>query len=153
MTLRSDGAETTALQMCAIAFELVMHIDSAVGRERHLKVQVVIGGEVYEVEVEDTEDGSRQPIVEGIQSVVLPGPGSAAQVDADGRIYRSPVAGLVVTVNVEAGQVVQSNDVLLVLEAMKMETRMVAAIAGKVKSIHVAKGEAVKINQVLLELE
>ena len=37
--------------------------------------------------------------------------------------------------------------------AMKMETRMVAAIAGKVKSIHVAKGEAVKINQVLLELE
>jgi methylmalonyl-CoA carboxyltransferase small subunit len=124
-----------------------------VGQGERLKVQVVINGEPYEVEVEDTEDGPGQPEPERIQSVVLPGQGSAAQVDADGRIYRSPVAGLVVAVNVEAGEAVQKNDVLLVLEAMKMETRLVAAIVGRVKTIHVAKGEAVKVNQVLLELE
>jgi biotin carboxyl carrier protein len=119
-----------------------------------LKVQVVIGGEVYEVEIEDTGDDSAQPAAtEGIQSVVLPVPGSGPQAGDDARIYRSPVAGLVTRVNVETGQGVQVNDVLLVLEAMKMETSIVATTAGKVKRIHVAPGEAVKIGQVLLEFE
>lgn len=118
-----------------------------------MKVQVLINGEVYEVEVEVAGDDSTPPAAEGIQSVVLPGPGAAELMGADEKIYRSPVAGLVVTVNVQPGMQVQKNDVLLVLEAMKMETRMVAATAGKVKCVHVAKGEAVKINQVLLEVE
>lgn len=116
-------------------------------------VQVVINGDRYEVEVEDGEAGSGQRAEDRIQSLVLPRPGCAPPMDAEGRIYRSPVAGLVVAVNVVIGQTVQSNDLLLLLEAMKMETRVVAATAGKVKSIHAAKGEAVKLNQVLLELE
>ena len=45
------------------------------------------------------------------------------------------------------------NAVLLVLEAMKMETSIVAAADGKVKSVRVAQGEAVKVNQILLEFE
>ena len=119
-----------------------------------MKVRVVIGGEVYEVEVEDTGDDSAQPAAsEGIQSVVLPGPGLGPLASDDARIYLSPVAGLVVKVNVKPGQQVQKNDVLLVLEAMKMETSIPATTAGKAKKVHVAPGEAVKINQVLLEFE
>jgi methylmalonyl-CoA carboxyltransferase 1.3S subunit len=118
-----------------------------------LKLQVVIGGETYEVDVEDAEDASQPAATEGIQSIVLPGPGSGPQAGADAKIYRSPVAGLVVRVNVESGQEVQVNDVLLVLEAMKMETSIIATAAGKLKYIHVAQGTAVKINQDLLEFE
>ena len=118
-----------------------------------MKVHVVISGEVYEVEVEDTGDDSSQPAAaEGIQSVVLPAPGSAQLESGDG-IYLSPVAGLVARINVKIGQEMQKNDVLLVLEAMKMETSVVAITAGKLKRIHVAKGHAVKINQILLEFE
>jgi methylmalonyl-CoA carboxyltransferase small subunit len=84
---------------------------------------------------------------------VLPAPGSGPLAGADARVYRSPVAGLVVRVNVGTGQAVHVNDVLLVLEAMKMETSVAATTAGKLKCVHVAQGEAVKINQVLLEFE
>lgn len=119
-----------------------------------MKVQVVIGGQAYEVEVEDTDDDSAQPAAtEGVQSVVLPGPGSGPQPGDDARIYRSPVAGLVVRVNVESGRDVQAKDVLMVLEAMKMETSIVAATSGKLKGVYVKQGEAVKLNQVLLEFE
>lgn len=117
-----------------------------------MKVRVVIGGEAYEVEIEDTGDDSAQPdATEGLQSLVLPQPGSAVQ--TDDRVYVSPVAGLVTRVNVKTGDEVQGNAVLLVLEAMKMETSIVAAADGKVKSVNVAQGDAVKINQILLEFE
>lgn len=119
-----------------------------------MKVQVVIGGEVYDVEVEGTGDDSAQPAAtEGIQSVVLPGPGTGPLPGSSAKIYCSPVAGLVARVNVEVGQEVQASDGLLVLEAMKMETNIVAAAAGKLKCVYVARGEAVKINQLLLEFE
>jgi methylmalonyl-CoA carboxyltransferase small subunit len=117
-----------------------------------LKVQVVIGGEVYEVEIEDAGDAQRAA-TEGIQSIVLPGPGAGPVASSDAKIYLSPVAGLVARVNVQTGQEVQVKDVLLVLEAMKMETSIAAITAGKVKRVHVTKGDAVKINQVLLEFE
>lgn len=117
-------------------------------------MRVVIGGEVYEVEIEDTGDDSALPAAtEGIQSLVLPGPGAGPVASSDARIYLSPVAGLVARVNVQTGQEVQVKDVLLVLEAMKMETSIAAITAGKVKRVHVTKGDAVKINQVLLEFE
>ncbi len=41
----------------------------------------------------------------------------------------------------------------MVLEAMKMETSVIAPIAGQVKSVKVAPGEAVKLNQILVEFE
>ena len=118
-----------------------------------MRLQVVIGGETYEVDVEDTEDFSQPAAPERSQSIVLPGPGSGTASGADAKNYRSPVAGLVVRVNVESGQVVQANDVLIVLEAMKMETSIAAATAGKLKCVRVKAGDAVKLNQDLLEFE
>ena len=130
-----------------------MSENTSFSRGRFLKLRVVIGGETYEVDVEDTEDSSRLAATQGIQSVVLPGPGSGPEAGADAKIYRSPVAGLVARINVERGQVVQANDVLLVLEAMKMETSIVATAAGKLKCVHVRPADAVKLNQDLLEFE
>jgi methylmalonyl-CoA carboxyltransferase small subunit len=60
---------------------------------------------------------------------------------------------VVVRVAVQAGQTIQVNDVLLVLEAMKMETVITSPVAGKVARVHVNPGDAVQSEQVLVELE
>jgi biotin carboxyl carrier protein len=52
-----------------------------------------------------------------------------------------------------AGQSVATNDLLLVLEAMKMETRVTAPAAGRVKSVNVKAGDSVKLGQVLIEFD
>jgi biotin carboxyl carrier protein len=51
------------------------------------------------------------------------------------------------------GQELKAGDLILVLEAMKMETSITAHHAGKVKSVNVKASEPVKLNQVLVELE
>jgi len=47
----------------------------------------------------------------------------------------------------------QVNDLMVVLEAMKMETALTAPMAGKLKSVNVAPRESVKLNQVLVEFD
>ena len=64
-----------------------------------------------------------------------------------------PLAALVVRVYVEPGREVLSNELLMVLEAMKMETNVNAPAAGKVKSVDVKPGDAVKLDQILLQFE
>jgi methylmalonyl-CoA carboxyltransferase small subunit len=71
----------------------------------------------------------------------------------EGKVSRSPISGVVVRVPVQVGQTIQVNDVLLVLEAMKMETVISSPVAGKVARIHVNVGDAVQAGQVLVEFE
>ena len=128
-----------------------------------MKIQIMVDGKAYEVEV-DVEGGEDHLGVHGhlpagpasIQSTLVPTarPHSPSEVDGDeSRVCRSPVAGIVVRVCVKPGQPLQLDDLLVVLEAMKMETSVTAPIVGKVKSVKVAAGEAVKINQILVEFE
>lgn len=124
----------------------------------------MIGGTAYEVEVE-VEGGEDTLGVPGhlpagtatIQSTRMPTapqPHSPSDVDGDeSRVCRSPVAGIVIRVCAQPGEPLQSDDLLVVLEAMKMETSVTAPIAGKVKSVNVVPGEAVKLNQILVEFE
>lgn len=72
---------------------------------------------------------------------------------ADDKVCRSPIAGIVSRVNVQVGQKLQINDLLVVLEAMKMETNITAHLAGTVKAILISPGEAVKSGQALIEFE
>jgi len=124
-----------------------------------LKIQIVVGGKTYEVEVdvEGGEDLAPQHPPGLPQSSRVPTaqrPHSSSEGDADeSKVCRSPVAGIVVRVCVQAGDQLQSDDLLVVLEAMKMETSVTAPIAGKVKSVKVAPGEAVKLDQILVEFE
>jgi methylmalonyl-CoA carboxyltransferase small subunit len=77
---------------------------------------------------------------------------AGANVD-DSRVCRSPVAGIVMGVHVQAGDVLQVDDLIVVLEAMKMETRIGAPVSRRLKSIKVAPGDAVRLNQILTEFE
>jgi len=79
-------------------------------------------------------------------------PAAEENVDEE-KVCRSPVAGVVIKVNVEPGQAIQADELLMVLEAMKMETNVTAPGAGKVKEVKVAAGDAVKVNQIVVEFE
>ena len=65
----------------------------------------------------------------------------------------SPVAGLVRMVAVEAGSEVAVGQILLVIEAMKMETVLQAAIAGTVRTLHVSVGRQARAGDLLIEIE
>ena len=121
-----------------------------------MKLRIVVEGKAYEVEVDIIEDAAMDPVAGAseIQSSVLPAAGKPSSSGAgEDKALRSPLAGLVVRVYAEAGQHVQANELLMVLEAMKMETNINAPIAGKIKSVDVASGQAVKLDEVLLQFE
>ncbi len=66
---------------------------------------------------------------------------------------KAPMPGLVLSVIVAVGQVIQKGDTLLILEAMKMENVLKAADEGVVRSVHVEKGASVEKGQLLIEME
>jgi biotin carboxyl carrier protein len=127
-----------------------------------LKLNITVDGKVFEVEVEaietDTRPQSQAAAPRHVTTVapppVFPAAGDSLEKVADeSKACRSPVAGVVVKVPVKVGQSIQANDLLLVLEAMKMETVISSPIAGKILRLTVAEGDAVKSGQVLVEFE
>jgi len=62
----------------------------------------------------------------------------------------APMPGKVVKVNVNVGDAIRTGDVVLILEAMKMENEICANIDGTVKEVHVAAGDSVDSNDVLV---
>lgn len=127
-----------------------------------MKLRITIDGHTYEAEVEfvdeeaESDDSPYAPNPAALQLPTNPEQATSNQThDTPERetICRSPVTGLVIKVNVESGQKVQPNDVILVLESMKMETQITAHYEATVKSVLVAPGNSVKINQTLVEFE
>lgn len=130
-----------------------------------MKLQIGIDDQRYEVDVEVLEDDSAPrtpgylPHLPGSVTVpslhiVAPRPSRATETQVnESKVCRSPVAGVVLRVNAQPGRMLQPHDLVLVLEAMKMETAVTAPAAGNVKSVTVQPGDAVKVNQVLVEFE
>ncbi len=134
-----------------------------------MKLQIAIDGKKYEVEVEIAEDDTQPrmyPAYVPPQSSAAEGApvapaswpqadtGEATEVVADeSKVCRSPIAGVVIRCNAQIGQQIQPNDLLLVVEAMKMETNVTAPVGGKVKSIRAKPGDGVQVGQVLVEFE
>jgi len=131
-----------------------------------LKLQIGIDGKSYEVDVEVLEDDAsprqpgyapRQPQAAAATAApTVSTPAAAASVAesaSEDKLLRSPVTGIVIKVNVEPGQAVKANDLVVVLEAMKMETNVTAQGAGKVKNVRVKVGDSVKSGQVIVEFE
>jgi biotin carboxyl carrier protein len=124
-----------------------------------MKLRITIEGKTYDVDVEVVAE-SPAPEPEPARTAKPtppaappPRPRGIRPQETDDGICRSPLAGLVISVAAHAGQAVGKGDLLLVLEAMKMETKIGAAAAGVVKAVRVAAGDAVKPGQVLVEFE
>ena len=129
-----------------------------------MKLKVTIDGKTYEVEVEASEAEQRRPGYipptggAAPTRVVAPTAAQPAQsasgaVADESKVCRSPIAGIVVKVSAQVGQAIQANDVLIVLEAMKMEHALSVPAPMRVKAVHVAEGAQVSPGQLLIELE
>ena len=132
-----------------------------------MKLEISIDGKAYQLDVEVLEE-DRAPKHRGylpphhppstVRSLLTtPAPASAPAADEgpvdEAHVCRSPVAGVVIRIKAEVGQTLHQDDLIMVLEAMKMETNVTAPVTGKVKAIKVAEGDGVKANQVLVEFE
>ncbi|MDO5683845.1 MAG: biotin/lipoyl-containing protein [Propionibacteriaceae bacterium] len=123
-----------------------------------MKLKVTVNGTPYSVEVDVEPD--EQP---GLGSLVganvrHPGPTptaptSASVKGASKNAVVAPLAGSVARVLVEPGDTIEADQVLVVLEAMKMETEITAPQAGVVAAVHVEPGQAVQGGQALVEVE
>ncbi len=65
----------------------------------------------------------------------------------------APMVGKILKIEREAGSPVEENDVVIVMEAMKMEIPVVAPVSGNVKEIKVTVGQAVEAGDTLAEIE
>lgn len=132
-----------------------------------MKLQISVDSKLYEVDVEIPEERdprylngyippfspvSRVTVPPVVSQSPPPGNGGTAT-PVDRKVCRSPMAGIVVQINVQLGQQIQEHDLLMVLEAMKMETNITAPVSGKVKAITVGPGDAVAKDQVVVEFE
>lgn len=128
-----------------------------------MKLRVTIDGKAYEAVVEILEaEGTvpdyppYPPAPSAYVQADVPEPMVASQtadIKANAKECRSPVTGMVINVRVEPGQAVQANDVLIVLESMKMEMQITTPQAAQVKRVLVVPGSSVKVNQLLVEFE
>lgn len=126
-----------------------------------MKLKITVDNKNYEVDVEVAEpEVAGHPRLHAVESAavrtpvaaVAPPPTQTTSV-VESKVCRSPVSGIVASVTAQAGQTLQVGDVLLVLEAMKMETQVTAPTAGKVAAIKVKPGESVQSGQILVEFE
>lgn len=135
------------------------------------KFNVVVNGKAYAVEVEEV--GAAQgaftyvpvqaPVaeVQAPKAQPQPTPVAAAPVvekakkstgPVEGETISAPMPGTIVNVKVSEGQSVKAGDVLLILEAMKMENEIVSPKAGVVNAIHVSKSDTVASGDSLITI-
>lgn len=79
-------------------------------------------------------------------------PQDSIPIDENAISIKAPMPGTILSFNVSVGDTVSEGQVLVILEAMKMENELVAPASGKVKSIHVEKGSSVVENQIILQI-
>ena len=104
------------------------------------KYRVNVNGTAYEVEIELID-----------ANAVASAPAKEAA-PAGGQAINAPMPGTILKVNVQNGQAVKKGDVLMILEAMKMENEIMAPCDGTVAGVAVAQGATVDSGAVLCTL-
>lgn len=106
---------------------------------------ITVNGKAYAVTVEEGAAAAGAPVAAPAPAAAPAGAAGSVQVTA-------PMPGKVVAVKASVGQAVKKGEVVLVLEAMKMENDIVAPEDGTIASINVANGDAVESGAVLATL-
>jgi len=141
------------------------------------KFKITIDGKNYEVTVNETAQNTAKVEVNGnsynvhyenetiavppvVHRTAAPATASQPKVSAPqpataggASSIKAPLPGTITTINVQAGAQVKRGDVLIVMEAMKMENNIMANKDGQVKAIHVAVGQTVAQGDALIDLE
>ena len=120
-----------------------------------MKYKVTLNNRTYEVEVEEGKamlvdeyeayaPAAPAPVAAAPAAAPAAPAASAGAALAAGEVVKSPMPGNILKINVSQGQKVNEGDVLIVLEAMKMENEIVATKSGTVAQIVTAKGAVVE---------
>jgi len=110
--------------------------------------KIKVNGKSYRVELEEIEQVDSAPLEEKRKQE------SKKLVNNDGgKEVVSPIQGQVTNVKVKVGDKVQKGDVLLIVEAMKLENEVVSPFEGQVAEILVTKGQNVKAKEPIVIIE
>ena len=127
-----------------------------------MKYVATLNGKKYEIEIERVEE--YKPLDRGVTvnapapilakaAAPAPAPAAApAPASAGGQSVDAPMPGKILDIKVKAGDAVSFGQCVVVMEAMKMETEIVAPAAGTVASVNVSVGDAVDTGAVLVTL-
>ena len=124
------------------------------------KRKVIVDGVEFEVEVEGegtnftakVEGKTFQIEIPDAQPVAKKKRGGGGRKKKGGTVSAN-IPGKVVTVEVEEGQKVAEGQVILILEAMKMQNEIQAPVSGTVTKVHCSEGEAIEANVPLVVIE
>lgn len=129
-----------------------------------MKLRITVHGVSYEVEVEVLDPGDGFPAAASLPVAPPPGYGNGTLPPApiahpapgpalagEGEVA-APVAGTVQEVRVKVGDTIAVDQIVVVVEAMKMNTNIASPRAGRVVEVLVAPGDAVREGQALLKL-
>lgn len=124
--------------------------------------KITLNGKVFEVEVEQgeatllSEYEANLPQANSAPATPSSEPKAAQSVSAPSgasdKAVKAPLPGVINAVKVSEGQAVKKGDVLVILEAMKMENEIVAETNGKISKIFVQKGATVETGAPLVEI-
>ena len=119
------------------------------------KYNIKLNNKVYEVEIEEMTGEAREAAATRTQSST-PAPASTkAQPVAQstgGTAVDAPMGGSILSIDVKVGDQVKTDQVLMILEAMKMENEICSPINGSVLSIAVSKGDTVNAGVLLVKI-
>lgn len=119
-------------------------------------LRITVNGTVYDVQVEELGSDAAPAPAAAPAAVTSAAPVKAAAqrktAAAAGEKVAAPMPGTIVSVNVSEGQSVKKGDVLVVLEAMKMENEIKAPRDGSISSVAVSKGASVDTGATLVTI-
>lgn len=123
------------------------------------KYRVIVDGTAYTVEVESLGAGTPSAPVAPVAPVAPAAPAAPAAPEApaapapvsdDAMTVTAPMPGKILSIKVNVGDSVNSGDLVLLLEAMKMENEVFATASGKVTQIRVKSGDSVNTGDILM---
>jgi len=119
-----------------------------VQKEEGNTVQLEVNGTPYEVLLDQPTAKAKTPVL-ARQPIPMP----ANQIKLSDSQIKSPLPGTILEILVKPGDVIQREQKVCVMEAMKMENSILSEMAGTVKSVRVQAGAQVLQGDVLIELE
>jgi len=132
-------------------------------------LKITVNGTAYDVQVEEVS-GTAAQAAAAVQPAVTtapvsvaapaeapkatePAPKAAQSAAPSGEVISAPMPGTIVSVNVTPGMSIKKGDVLVILEAMKMENEIMAPHDAEVIGVHVNKGDTVNSGTPLVSLQ
>ena len=116
------------------------------------KYNVTVNGTAYEITLEVADAAEIKATAPAAAPAAAPAPAAVAAptaAPANGETVTAPMPGTILAVNVSNGAAVKKGDVLMILEAMKMENEIICPCDGTVASVNVQKGASVDTGAVL----